>query len=208
MARVCADHGHRAAAALSAVAGAGWLLHTALIAHNAVSYELALLPDRAAAAALADRIYAGPVFLAILLPMLALSVVGTIGAAVALWRAGHARSWAAACLALAILSDFVAPERVSATLARRLTRNPRYTDPVANLTIAVDDEVLLRARVRAAAQGTSVNAVLRDELRRYAASGTRHAADAFLALARDRSGASEPGLRWTREELHLDRLAR
>lgn len=109
----CAGHGHRVASALSRVAGVGWLLHTALIAHNAVSYELALLPDRAAAAALEERIYAGPVFLGLLLPMLALSVIGTIGAGIALWRAGHAPAWAAACLALAIVSDFVAPERFS-----------------------------------------------------------------------------------------------
>jgi len=76
-----------------------------------VSYELALMPDRAAAAALEEKIYAGPVFIGLLLPMLTLSVIGTIGAGVALWRAGHAPAWAAACLGLAIVSDFVAPER-------------------------------------------------------------------------------------------------
>jgi hypothetical protein len=109
----CTRHGHRASAALSRIAGVGWLLHTALIAHNAVSYELALLPDRTAATDLETQIFAGPVFLGLLLPMLALSVVGTIGTGIALWRAGHAPIWAAACLVLAMISDFVAPEAVS-----------------------------------------------------------------------------------------------
>lgn len=109
----CARHGHRASAAFSRIAGVGWLLHTALIAHNAVSYELALLPDRAAATDLETQIYAGPVFLGLLVPMLALSVVGTIGTGITLWRAGHAPIWAAASLVLAMISDFVAPEAVS-----------------------------------------------------------------------------------------------
>lgn len=79
---------------------------------------------------------------------------------------------------------------------------------MANLTIAVDDDVLRRARVRAAEQGTSVNAVLREQLVRFAdpTAGDR-AADGFLALARERAGRSAGGRReWTREELHLERL--
>jgi len=40
---------------------------------------------------------------------------------------------------------------------------------MANLTLAVDDDLLRRARVRAAEQGTSVNAVVRDLLIAYAA---------------------------------------
>ncbi len=85
---------------------------------------------------------------------------------------------------------------------------PCYTDPVANLTIAVDEDVLHRARVRAAEQGTSVNAVLREQLIRFAdpAAGDR-AADSFLALARERAGCSTGGQRsWIREDLHLERL--
>ncbi|WP_308467262.1 hypothetical protein [Rathayibacter soli] len=78
---------------------------------------------------------------------------------------------------------------------------------MANLTIAVDDELLRRARIRAAEQGTSVNAVLRDELSRYATTaGTDRAAEAFLALARTHPGASDEGPRWSREELHLERF--
>lgn len=44
---------------------------------------------------------------------------------------------------------------------------------MANLTIAVDDEVLLRARKRALDQGTSVNAVLREHLEACAGERSR-----------------------------------
>lgn len=52
-----------------------------------------------------------------------------------------------------------------------------------NLTIAVDDEVLRRARIRAAENGTSVNEVLRHELARYAASDQGEAVERLLALS-------------------------
>jgi plasmid stability protein len=41
---------------------------------------------------------------------------------------------------------------------------------MANLTLAVDDDLLHRARVRAATDGTSVNAVVRELLTAYSAS--------------------------------------
>ncbi len=91
---------------------------------------------------------------------------------------------------------------------RRAALIPCYTDLVANLTIAIDDDVLHRARVRAAEQGTSVNAVLREQLISFAdpTAGDR-AADGFLSLARERAGRSAGGRRsWIREELHLERL--
>lgn len=79
---------------------------------------------------------------------------------------------------------------------------------MANLTIALDDDVLRRARVRAAQQGTSVNAVLRAELVRYAnAGGGERAAEEFLAVAREQPGRGGLGPRsWSREALHLERL--
>ena len=40
---------------------------------------------------------------------------------------------------------------------------------MANLTLAIDEDLLRRARVRAAGQGTSVNAVVRELLVGYAA---------------------------------------
>lgn len=40
---------------------------------------------------------------------------------------------------------------------------------MSNLTLAIDEDLLRRARVRATEQGTSVNAVVRDLLAGYAA---------------------------------------
>lgn len=78
---------------------------------------------------------------------------------------------------------------------------------MANLTITVDDDLLRRARARAVEQGTSVNAVLRDELSRYVeASGGDRAAEAFLAVAKASAGSSGPHRRsWTRDDLYDDR---
>ncbi len=79
---------------------------------------------------------------------------------------------------------------------------------MANLTIAIDDDLLRRARVRAAEQGTSVNAVLRGELVRYAtAAGSHRAAEEFLALARDLPRESGAPRSWKREDLYDERLA-
>jgi plasmid stability protein len=75
---------------------------------------------------------------------------------------------------------------------------------MANLTIVVDDDVLRRARVRAAERGTSVNAAVAEYLTRFA--GASRAADAmttFVELADAAEAGSGPGGRsWTRGELH------
>jgi len=74
---------------------------------------------------------------------------------------------------------------------------------MANLTITIDDEVLRRARFRALEQDTSVNAILRDYLEAFAATGTTwsQATDAILRLsAQSKSCRGEQG--WTRDELH------
>jgi hypothetical protein len=74
---------------------------------------------------------------------------------------------------------------------------------MANLTIAVDDELLKRARVKAIEEGTSVNAVLRERLEEYVDAGERQrrALDALLESAR-KSSAGSAGRKWTREELY------
>lgn len=78
---------------------------------------------------------------------------------------------------------------------------------MANLTIAVPDDLLHRARVKAAEQGTSVNAVLRGELEHYvAAEGADRAIDEFLSLAKRQPGHGGAGRRWSREDLYADRL--
>lgn len=63
-----------------------------------------------------------------------------------------------------------------------------------NLTIAVDEHTLKRARIRALEEDTSVNAVLRDYLESYAGSGQerREAWDRIQAIAK-RAGMSSGG---------------
>lgn len=73
---------------------------------------------------------------------------------------------------------------------------------MANLTLAVDDAVLLRARQRALVEGTSVNAQVRAFLDRYATAGGGF--DAFLTLSDGLGASSGPGgRRWRREDLHV-----
>ncbi|MBS3966100.1 MAG: hypothetical protein KGZ60_02430 [Truepera sp.] len=74
---------------------------------------------------------------------------------------------------------------------------------MANLTISVDEELLQRARLRALLEGTSVNAVLRDYLARYAGMNQeqQEAAQAILRLSHEAASRHE-GPRWPREELY------
>lgn len=72
---------------------------------------------------------------------------------------------------------------------------------MANLTLVVDDELLLRARKRALEQGTSVNALVRAYLEAYAGrKGADKAMRAFIERAAASGARSERD--WTREELH------
>jgi hypothetical protein len=73
---------------------------------------------------------------------------------------------------------------------------------MSNLTITVDDHVLVRARRRALEQGTSVNAVLRSYLETYAGADEQARAVDALLRASERSGAGRDGNTWTRDELH------
>lgn len=72
-----------------------------------------------------------------------------------------------------------------------------------NLTIALDDELLKQARIRAVEQDTSVNAVLREYLSSYVGvtSKREEAVKNLLRLSkRARSGRGRRT--WTRDELH------
>lgn len=75
---------------------------------------------------------------------------------------------------------------------------------MANLTLSVDRELLRRARIRALERGTSVNAIVRAYLERFAASGeTESAVEGFLRRAEaGRAGSGPDGRTWTREELY------
>ena len=80
---------------------------------------------------------------------------------------------------------------------------------MANLTISIDPDVLKRARIRAIRENTSVNAVVRGQLERYAAAEPGRRAprpiDGFLELARGGGLGSGPGGRaWTRDEVYDD----
>lgn len=87
-------------------------------------------------------------------------------------------------------------------------QNPWYTDPVANLTLSIDDELLQRARIRALQEGTSVNAVVRGYLDAYANTDARQAAmRRFLEIAEHSdAGGDGTGREWHREDLYQDRI--
>ncbi|MGE0803125.1 MAG: DUF6364 family protein [Lautropia sp.] len=72
---------------------------------------------------------------------------------------------------------------------------------MANLTLSIDDDVLLRARKRALDHGTSVNAVLRKYLESYAGRDDRIAATEHF-VRRAASAKARSRKSWTREELH------
>ena len=74
---------------------------------------------------------------------------------------------------------------------------------MANLTITVNDELLRKARIRAAEQGTSVNAVLREHLEVWTGVREQHRrALARLLKASRESTAGSGGRKWTRDELY------
>jgi hypothetical protein len=75
---------------------------------------------------------------------------------------------------------------------------------MANLTITIDERLLKQARMRALEDGTSVNALLRAYLERYAGSGDAgEALGGFVRLARQSAATSGPrGRAWTRDKLH------
>lgn len=75
---------------------------------------------------------------------------------------------------------------------------------MANLTLSIDDAVLKRARIRALEQGTTVNALVRDYLERFAdADRQGEILRGLVELAERVSGGTE-GLRrsWQRAELY------
>ncbi len=73
---------------------------------------------------------------------------------------------------------------------------------MANLTLSIDDDLLQRAREAALRDRTSVNALVRDFLTRYADNKRRRfeALDELDALASGTAGRSEKP--WHRDELH------
>ncbi|MBX6748269.1 MAG: hypothetical protein IRY85_01140 [Micromonosporaceae bacterium] len=75
---------------------------------------------------------------------------------------------------------------------------------MANLTLSIDDDLLRRARVRAAERGTTVNAIVRDFLETFA--GVDQVSPALLrivGLAHDSTASSGDGGRtWRRDDIY------
>jgi hypothetical protein len=79
---------------------------------------------------------------------------------------------------------------------------------VANLTLVIDDDTLRRPRLRALEEGTSVNALVRDYLERFADADGRALAGRRRALeiARaSRAGSAGSGRSWERDDAHEER---
>lgn len=77
-----------------------------------------------------------------------------------------------------------------------------------NLTVQLDEDVIARAKVLAAERGTSVSALVAQEIVEMTAARDRYrrareSALAMLGEARDRGGP-----RWSRDELYDERLGR
>lgn len=78
---------------------------------------------------------------------------------------------------------------------------------MASVKITVDDELLRRARARAASAGTSVADVLRTALEKWTVTAEDREAAVASVLARSRQARPAQGRqRWSRDDLH-DRTA-
>ncbi len=72
---------------------------------------------------------------------------------------------------------------------------------MANVTVAIDEDVLRRARIRALEAGTSVNALVRAYLESYVGSAAMHARHAIVDHA-DQHATRAGARSWTRQDLH------
>lgn len=74
----------------------------------------------------------------------------------------------------------------------------------ANLTLTIDQDVLRRARMRALHEGTSVNAVVRENLERYAGDDPmlRAMAEYLVLTEHLDAGSGTGGRSWRREDLY------
>jgi plasmid stability protein len=74
---------------------------------------------------------------------------------------------------------------------------------VANVTLALDDALLRKARVKAVHESTSVNAVIRTFLTQWVRDDEQRAAIVeSVRAALDASEYRSGGVAWTRDELH------
>ncbi|WP_166878469.1 hypothetical protein [Salinibacterium sp. ZJ450] len=90
-------------------AAAGWTLHNAIVGTVLTQLSMVSAADRAVAGALADGLFDGAAFTAVLVPMLILTELGTVVLAIALWRARIAPLWASIVVILGLVAEFVVP---------------------------------------------------------------------------------------------------
>ena len=77
-----------------------------------------------------------------------------------------------------------------------------------NITLAIDDDLLERARRRAAQKGTSVNAVVREQLARFVDQDDERAQARreLVEMAHTSKGRLGPDYKWNREDAYAERL--
>ncbi len=76
---------------------------------------------------------------------------------------------------------------------------------MANLTLTIDDDLLLKARQRALSEKTSVNSIVRDYLTSYATTRDQERVQRLIRLMdeiNDKDKPSSGGKKWTREEIY------
>ena len=72
-----------------------------------------------------------------------------------------------------------------------------------NVTMAIDEEILKKARIHALEQGTSLNAVVREFLEEYAGSQNKYSeATTRLIVKSNAVSGSSGGTSWKRDELY------
>jgi Family of unknown function (DUF6364) len=71
-----------------------------------------------------------------------------------------------------------------------------------NLTVQLDDDVILRAKVAAAKRGTSVSGLVTQELERLADADERYEDGRRRAERALRRTQARGGRHWTRDDLH------
>lgn len=74
---------------------------------------------------------------------------------------------------------------------------------MANVTLSIDEEDLKRARIHAIEEGTSLNAVIRQFVKHYAASSEHYQqiTESILTYV-ENSTANSEGKRWSREDIY------
>jgi hypothetical protein len=77
-----------------------------------------------------------------------------------------------------------------------------------NITLAVEDEVLEKARVVAAKRNTTVNSLVRDFLSNLASEDDRRAEarKRLLELAQNSTARLGPGYVWNRDDIYEERM--